>query len=92
MYYVSLTGVTGARQSLPSDIKANIRRIKSITTKPVCVGFGISTPAQVKELGEVADGIIVASAIIKEIERNAGQKDLVAKISNYVANLARSLE
>ncbi len=91
VYYVSLTGVTGARKNLPPDIKKNVRRAQSLTAKPVCVGFGISTPRQVKEIGSVADGIIVASAIIKEMERNAGRRDLVKNVSRFVKNLSSAL-
>jgi len=92
VYYVSLTGVTGARKSLPADLIKNVRRVKAATSKPVCVGFGISTPQQVKAVGAVADGVIVASAIIKEIEKNAKRRDLVPLTARYVASLARALQ
>ena len=92
VYYVSLTGVTGARKNLPADVLKNVRRVKTFTAKPVCVGFGISTAPQVKQVGAVADGVIVASAIIKEIEKNTGRRDLVLRISRYVASLAKALK
>lgn len=91
VYYVSLTGVTGARKSLPPDLIKNVRRVKSMTSKPVCVGFGVSTAQQVKAVAAAADGVIVASAIIKEIEKHAQRRDLVPYISRYVASLARAL-
>ncbi|HAZ11117.1 MAG: tryptophan synthase subunit alpha [Omnitrophica bacterium GWA2_41_15] len=87
IYYVSLTGTTGARKKLAEDIGAKLRAIKNITKIPVCVGFGISTPGQVKEIQKVSDGAIVGSAIIKIIENNIGKKDLVKKVGNFVKTL-----
>lgn len=87
IYYVSLTGVTGTRNNLPSDIINNLRIIKKHTSKPVCVGFGISSPRQIKQLYRVADGVIVGSAIIKEIKRNLKNKDLVKQVAKYILRL-----
>lgn len=87
IYYVSLTGVTGTAQGLPKDILARIKKAKAMTTKPVCVGFGVSTRAEVMAISAVADGVIVGSAIVKEIEKHRGQKDLVAKVTQFVKSL-----
>jgi len=87
IYYVSLTGTTGARKKLPRELGENLRNIKKITNVPVCVGFGISTPGQVKEVQKFSDGAIVGSAIIKVIEKNIGKKNLVKKVGNFVKNL-----
>jgi len=87
IYYVSLTGTTGARKSLPNEIGANIRAIKGFTKIPVCVGFGISTLRQVKEVQRFADGAIVGSAIVKVIEKNIGKKDLVKRTGDFVRTL-----
>ncbi len=88
IYYVSLTGTTGARNKLPKEISGSLRRLKRVTKKPVCVGFGISTPNQVRSISKSADGVIVGSAIIKVIERNIGKKDLVKKVGRFVQCLA----
>jgi len=64
IYYVSLTGVTGVRQRIPSQISGHVRTIQRMTQLPVCVGFGISKPAQVRQVARVADGVIVGSALI----------------------------
>ncbi len=88
IYYVSLTGVTGASQGLPKDILTRIKKAKAMTTKPVCVGFGVSTAQEVKMISRVADGVIVGSAIIKEIEKHRGQKDLVSKVAQFVRGLS----
>lgn len=87
IYYVSLTGTTGARKTLPEDITKNVRLIKGITNKPVCVGFGVSTPQQAKKILCIADGVIVGSAIIKIIEQNIGEKDLVKRVKKYVRQM-----
>ncbi|HTY45346.1 MAG TPA: tryptophan synthase subunit alpha [Patescibacteria group bacterium] len=84
IYYVSLTGVTGPRQALPADLKAHVRAIKKITDKPVCVGFGISTPQQVAQIQKISDGAIVGSAIVGKIKKNLGRPDLVKRVSDFV--------
>lgn len=67
IYYVSLTGVTGIRNTLSTSIKEKIDIARKYTNKPIAVGFGISTPDQAQETAKIADGVIVGSAIIKEI-------------------------
>src|SRR3989338_1716336 len=91
IYYVSLTGVTGARQELPARLTRQIRLVKRLTRKPVCVGFGISTPAQVKMIAKVADGVIVGSAIVNVIAENKGKKQLVANVTRFVQKLSQNL-
>ena len=91
VYYVSLTGVTGIRKSLPSNIANQIQLAKQLTNKPICVGFGISTSKQVKAIAKISDGVIVGSAIVSEIEKNKGNKDLVKNVSKFVLNLSRDL-
>ena len=91
IYYVSLTGTTGARAALPKELTAQLKRIKRITTKPLCVGFGVSTPGQARKISQVADGVIVGSAIIKIIEKNLGRKDLTAKVTNFVRRLKQAI-
>jgi len=91
IYYVSLTGVTGARERLPKDILTNVHRLKRITKKPVCVGFGISNPRQARNISHLADGIIVGSAIIKVIEKNANSKDLYKEVSKFVKSLVKGM-
>ncbi len=89
VYFVSVAGVTGARAAVPLDVIGKIRYAKSMTDKPICVGFGISTADQVRALGKVADGVIVGSAIVKEIDRHRGKKDLIGKVSGFVRALTR---
>lgn len=85
IYYVSLTGTTGAREKLPKDLLENLKTIKRFTAKPVCVGFGISRPEQVAILAKVADGVIVGSAIVEVIEKNINRSNLVEKVGNFIS-------
>jgi tryptophan synthase alpha chain len=68
IYLVSVTGVTGARNALPTDISDYVRRVRSLTTLPLIVGFGISKPEQVQMLSQMVDGVVVASALIRLME------------------------
>ncbi len=91
IYYVSVAGVTGARKALPSTLIKNLKQIKQVVQKPLCVGFGISDKKQVKQISKVCDGVIVGSAIIKEIVKNKGNKDIVLNVSRFVKGLAKNV-
>jgi len=65
VYLVSLTGVTGPRENLPEGLEDFVSRVRRETDKPLCVGFGISTPEQAHRVSEMADGIIVGSRLIQ---------------------------
>jgi tryptophan synthase alpha chain len=67
VYYVSTTGVTGAMRSTPIDLQKNVRLAKRQTRLPVCVGFGVSTPEQARQMARYADGVIVGSAVVKAL-------------------------
>ncbi len=88
---VSLTGVTGERAALAPDLAAQLRALRAVTTKPVCVGFGISTPAQAASVGRLADGVIVGSAIVRLVEEHGGSSELRARVGDFVAALKSPL-
>jgi len=67
IYLVSVTGVTGERREISNDLGALIARVRAHTSAPVCVGFGIGTPEQAQQVGQLADGVIVGSACVKMI-------------------------
>jgi tryptophan synthase alpha chain len=67
IYLVSVTGVTGERKSVSEGLNELINRVREHTTAPVCVGFGIGTPEQAKEVGKMADGVIVGTACVRAI-------------------------
>lgn len=84
LYYVSVTGVTGARTHLDSDLSAHIRELRSVTDLPIGVGFGISTPAQAAEVARIADAVVVGSAISLLIEAHAASGDVIAAVGVLV--------
>ena len=91
IYMVSLTGVTGVRSELPTDLVAHLRTLRGITTKPVCVGFGVSTPEQAALVGRHADGVIVGSAIVSLVEQHASSPDLLRTVGDFIAALKAPL-
>jgi tryptophan synthase alpha chain len=68
LYYVSITGITGAAAANPDDVQLQVARLKRATTLPVAVGFGVRTPEQAREMAKGADGVVVGSALVKAIE------------------------
>ena len=87
IYLVSVTGVTGVRKSLPSDLAAFATRVKRLTTRPICVGFGISTTEHARRVAQIANGVIVGSRIIQLME----VEDKFASLSNFVKGLRTAL-
>jgi tryptophan synthase alpha chain len=91
IYMVSLTGVTGERQALPAELAQQLRALRAVTTKPICVGFGISTPEQAAEVGGAADGVIVGSAIVRLVERYGASPELLPRVGDFIAALKAPL-
>ncbi len=93
VYAISRTGITGARQELASDARSLVDRLRRCTKLPIAVGFGISTPEQFAEVGAFADAAVVGSAIVQEVERNAGSEaDAVAKFLSSLTAAAQHAE
>ena len=84
VYYVSITGITGAGAAQAGDVAPEVARIKASTDLPVIVGFGINTPESARAIAAVADGCVVGSAIVKEI--SSGRP--VDQVLDFVAKLA----
>lgn len=91
VYYVAVTGVTGARATLPPDLSEMVRRIRAISPVPVGVGFGISSPEQAAEVASVADAVIVGSALSQIIETHGGQPDLIERIGVFASSLKQGI-
>jgi tryptophan synthase alpha chain len=87
VYLVPLTGITGERTEVPAELVRLVRDLRAVTTKPIGVGFGISTPDQVAAVVRHADGAIVGSAIVRMVERLAGDPELVPTVGAFVAAL-----
>jgi tryptophan synthase alpha chain len=89
VYYLSVSGITGERTSLPPDLEQNVRHLKSLTPKPVCVGFGIHQASQIQQLAKVADGAIVGTAYVRRMKEHLTETP--AKIAEVVGQYCREL-
>ncbi len=87
IYYVSRAGVTGAQASLAAGIAENVAAIRRHTDLPIAVGFGISTPEQAAEVARAADGVVVGSAIVRQIEEHASAPDSAGRVGDFVRPL-----
>jgi tryptophan synthase alpha chain len=88
IYYVSREGVTGERSELAQNLQSAVKEIKKHTDLPICVGFGISTAAHVKAIGEIADGVVVGSALVNVI---AAHKDNRSQAAVAIGQKVREL-
>jgi tryptophan synthase alpha chain len=84
IYLVSIAGVTGERKTLPAYLPAVVRRIRAVTNKPLCIGFGISTPDQAKAAARLADGVIIGSALVKIANRPD-------KVAEFLKDIRKSI-
>jgi len=91
IYYVSVTGITGARKTLPQDIREHIEQIKKFSKLPIAVGFGVSTPQQAKSLAHIADAVVVGSALVSIIEKFGKSKELIPQTQKFVASLKNAI-
>lgn len=91
LYYVSLTGVTGARDQVAGDVEEGVKRAQAAGPRPVCVGFGVSTPEHAAQIGSYADGVVVGSAIVDRIESAAGPDEAVEAVAHFVGELKAAL-
>ena len=92
IYYVSVTGVTGARAALASDIEEQVNNLRRVTDLPIGVGFGISTPAQAAQVARFSDAVVVGSAITLLIEANADRADLVKTVGELVGSMKSAMK
>lgn len=82
VYYVSITGITGAAEAQAGDVGPEVARIKSQTDLPVIVGFGIKTPERAQEIASIADGAVVGSAIVSELGAGKSPSDVLAFVKS----------
>ncbi len=88
IYMVSLTGVTGTRNTLPPELESFIGRVRQKAHLPLCVGFGISTPEQAKRVASTADGVIVGSKLIQLIEED----ETLSSLKTFVSSLRKAMD
>jgi len=92
IYYVCVTGVTGARAELSKTIARDVGRIKRFSDLPVAVGFGISTPEQAKEVAGAADAVVVGSAIVSLIGKLGDSDEMAEKVREFARSLRRGID
>jgi tryptophan synthase alpha chain len=87
IYYVSRLGTTGVREQLADDLRLMLEKLRASTLQPIIVGFGVSSPEHVRLVAELADGVVVASAILKLMEDLGGREDWLERVGDFVATL-----
>ena len=91
VYYVSLTGITGAKLSNLDDVGRNVEKIRKVTKTPIAVGFGVATPEDAANVSAVADGVIVGSAIVKKIAAGQESTGMVTSVAGFVRSLKSAM-
>ena len=91
VYYVSLTGITGAKLVNLADVGKNVEKIRKVTDVPIAVGFGVATPEDAAKVAAVADGVIVGSAIVKQIAAYREKPEMVTKVAEFVRSLKTAM-
>jgi tryptophan synthase alpha chain len=92
VYLVSRTGVTGERDSLSNAVAPLVASMRAVTSLPLAVGFGVSTPEHVAEIGSQAEAVVVGSAIMRVIERNRDNASLEIQLESFVRELKRGFQ
>ena len=85
LYGISRLGVTGARSEMATGVRGMVRRIRSVTSLPIAVGFGLSHPKHLQEIGKCADAAVVGSALVELIAQQADSEDLTTVIEDFIA-------
>ena len=91
VYYVSLTGITGAKLHNLADVGKNVEKIRKVTRVPVAVGFGVATPEDAAKVAAIADGVIVGSAIVKQIAAHREKPEMVKHVAEFVRSLKNAM-
>ncbi len=91
LYFVSVTGVTGARRALPPEIGPMVAAVRKATPLPVVIGFGVSSPEQARALGSLADGVVVGSAIVQRIAEGGTRAARARRVARFVRSLKQAL-
>jgi tryptophan synthase alpha chain len=90
VYVVARTGVTGMRESIATEVESLVARVRAQTDLPIAVGFGISKPEHVQEVWRYADGAVVGTRLVLEIEQHLGAPDLVERVAQLVRELRQA--
>jgi tryptophan synthase alpha chain len=90
LYFVSVTGVTGARRELPPELGAQLAEVRAASAVPVVVGFGVSGPEQARKLSGLADGVVVGSALVSRLAQGGSRRQRADRVRRFVATLKRA--
>ena len=91
IYYVSLTGITGAKLLNLAGVGKNVEKIRKVTNLPVAVGFGVATPEDAAKVAAIADGVIVGSAIVKQIAAHQQKPEMMKHVAEFVRSLKTAM-
>jgi tryptophan synthase alpha chain len=91
VYFVSITGITGSKLRSENEIRKQVSLIRKQTKTPIAIGFGITKPVQARSMSKIADGIVIGSALVDLISRNAGSKSLKAKVENFARSMKNTI-
>jgi tryptophan synthase alpha chain len=92
IYYVSREGVTGMQKQIAANLESQVAKIRAHTTLPIAVGFGVSNPDQAKLVAQVANAVVVGSAVVNQIAELGKSKDLVKRAGQFVKSLADAVK
>jgi tryptophan synthase alpha chain len=91
IYYISLTGTTGTKESLSAGLEEKVNEIKKSVSLPVLVGFGVSGPEQARQAAQISDGVIIGSAIVKLIETHSDPAERDRKLAEFLAGIKKAI-
>lgn len=92
VYYISVTGVTGKKKATAEDVSSGVRKIKRLTSLPVLAGFGVTEPAQAREVSRHADGVIIGSQAIRIINSSKSKSKAVENLSEFVFSVREAMD
>ena len=91
IYYISLTGTTGTKESLSAGLEEKVNEIKKSVSLPVLVGFGVSGPEQARQAAQISDGVIIGSAIVKLIAEHSDPAERDRKLADFLASIKKAI-
>ena len=91
LYVVSVTGVTGKRREIPKELTDYLKMLRGVTNKPLVVGFGVSSPSHVGDIGYLCDGLIFGSALIDLVSHYSDKKDGHVQVKSFINSLLKAL-
>ncbi len=92
IYYVSREGVTGMQKQIASNLSQQVAKIRAHTDLPIAVGFGVSNPEQARLVAQVADAVVVGSAVVNQIAKHGKSKDLARRVGKFVKSLVDAVK